>query len=154
MDKQTFTAYVLDAEQTLYRVAKSMLRNDSDCEDAVQEAILKSYQHLDSLRQEQYFKTWLVRILIHECHRLYRAARPTVPYEEACAEAPVQDSSNTALYAAISVLPEPLRLCVVLHYLEGYSLQEVRDTLHIPVGTVKSRLHKARGLLKLQLESE
>ena len=88
MDKQTFTDLVLDAEHTLYRVSKTILREDHDCEDAVQEAILKAYQKLDTLREERYFRTWLIRILINECYRIRRTARPVVSFEAYLESAP------------------------------------------------------------------
>lgn len=68
MTKEKFSALVLESEQTLYRVSMSMLRNESDCEDAVQTAILTAYENLSKLRHEEYFKTWLVRILINVCN--------------------------------------------------------------------------------------
>ena len=69
MNKEEFTQRVLEAESSLYRVAKSILINESDCEDAVQEAILTSYEKLGTLREDKYFKTWLTRILINSCFR-------------------------------------------------------------------------------------
>ena len=67
MDKTEFTAAVLSAEPTMYRVAKSMLQNEQDCADAAQQAILHAWERLNTLRRPQYFKTWLIRILINEC---------------------------------------------------------------------------------------
>lgn len=72
MTKEKFTALVLESEQTLYRVSMSMLKNESDCEDAVQTAILTAYEKLSDLKHEEFFKTWLVRILINACHKQLR----------------------------------------------------------------------------------
>ena len=65
MTKETFTKLVLESEKTFYRVSMSMLKNETDCEDAVQTAILTAYEKLDTLKNEEFFKTWLVRILIN-----------------------------------------------------------------------------------------
>lgn len=153
MERETFTKLVLEAEHTLYRVAKTILREEQDCEDAVQEAILKAYQKLDSLREPQFFRTWLVRILINECYRIRRSARPTVNYEEYLETAP-SNGADTCVWEAIRDLPEPLRLPVELCYVEGYTVAEVQSILHIPAGTVKSRLYRARKVLRTTLESE
>lgn len=82
MNKNTFIQKVTEIEDTLYRVAKTILLHDTDCEDAVQESILKAYDKLNTLKQEQYFKTWLVRILLNECYSIKREEIIKIPYEE------------------------------------------------------------------------
>ena len=70
MNRTDFILRVRGCERRLYRVARTMLRSDADCEDAVQEALLKAWSKLGSLREEQFFETWLIRILINECRKL------------------------------------------------------------------------------------
>lgn len=82
LDKTTFINNILESEQTLYRISKSILGNDQDCEDAVNNAILKAYEKLDSLKEQQYFKTWLIRIVINECNSLRRKQFNLLPFEE------------------------------------------------------------------------
>ncbi len=154
MDKDTFAAKVLDSEQTLYSVAKTMLINESDCEDAVSEAVLKAYMKLDSLKEEKYFKTWLVRILINQCYKLLRQRKNLVPLEYAQGEPQGEREDYTDLYRAVAGLSQNIRIVVLLHYIEGYSVEEVGRILKIPGGTVKSRLAKGRKLLKEMLKSE
>ena len=152
MDKQTFTAQVLSAGDSLYRVAKSILRSDTDCEDAVQEAILRAWEKRGSLREERFFKTWLTRILINECYRLARNRTETVPLES-CGELRTTNGEpvDIALRDAILNLPLKMRTAVVLYYIEGYSVAEVGRMLRVPAGTVKSRLSKGRKLLQMEL---
>lgn len=69
MNKDLFIDRVLEAERTLYHVSKTILSVDQDCEDAVQSAILKAYEKLNTLKEDQYFKTWIIRILLNECYR-------------------------------------------------------------------------------------
>lgn len=149
LDKQTFTALTLEAEDTLYRVAWSILRNDADAEDAVQEAVLRAWEKLDSLRETRYFRTWLTRILLRECFRLRRAGSRIIPLEE-LPEPSARDRGE--VWNEIQSLPETLRLPVLLHYVEGYSVAETGALLRIPAGTVKSRLSRARSILRLELE--
>lgn len=153
MNKDTFIDRVLEAQSTLYHVSKSILTHDQDCEDAVQGAILKAYNKLDTLKKEQYFKTWLVRIVINECYSLKRKEYPQVSYEEYFESAKADDKKDySELYLAIQKLPEQIRITIVLYYVEGYSIEEIKDILEIPAGTVKSRLAKGRKLLKIKLE--
>ena len=84
MNKKQFTAQVLEAEKSLYHIAKSILKNDDDCADAMQNAILHAFEKLHTLRNEMYFKTWLTRILINECNYIIRSRKAQVPYEDYC----------------------------------------------------------------------
>jgi len=152
MDKAEFTSRVLAAEGSLFRIAKTILISDADCEDAVQETILRAWQRRDTLRQPEYFQTWLTRILLNECKRAYRKQPGDVPLED-CAQLAAADGGpvDLALREGILRLPRKLRTAVVLHYIEGYSVQETAQLTRVPAGTVKSRLSKARSLLYAQL---
>ena len=146
MTKERFTELVLSAEKTLYRVSMSMLHNESDCEDAVQTAILTAYEKLSDLKQEEYFKTWLVRILINACHRQLRfQKRHTELSEDIPAE---ENNVSFEVREAINKLPDKIRQAIVLYYIEEFSIKEIKTILHIPEGTIKSRLSKGRLLLK------
>lgn len=153
MDKQEFTQRVLEAEPSLYRVAKSIAVNEKDCEDAVQEAILTAYDKLYSLRDEKYFKTWLIRILINECYRVIKKRGSIVSFEDYMADSTVSDENiDIELRDAILTLPTKIRAAIVLYYIEGYDVEEVGYIMKIPSGTVKSRLHKGRKLLRCTLK--
>ncbi|MGL5348574.1 MAG: RNA polymerase sigma factor [Peptostreptococcaceae bacterium] len=154
MNRETFIQKVIDIEDTLYRVAKTILTHNQDCEDAVQEAILKAYDKLSTLKQEQFFKTWLVRIVLNECYSLKRKEIIKVPYEECHKNINNEEAYDyNELYKAINKLPDKVKITIVLYYVEGYSIEEIKQILKIPSGTVKSRLSKGRKLLKLKLEN-
>ena len=143
MDREQFTSAVLAAEPTLYRVAKTMLRSEHDCADAAQQAILRAWEQLDSLR-----------ILINECSTILRRQQRLAPYDAAAAEAipaPAADD-HSDLYAAITALEEKLRLPVELYYLEGFKTREIAGMLGIPENTVKTRLRAAREHLRKDLK--
>ncbi|TCL56958.1 RNA polymerase sigma-70 factor (ECF subfamily) [Kineothrix alysoides] len=154
MDKIEFSKRVLEAEQSLYHVSKVLLFHESDCEDVVQEAILKAYLKRDSLREVKFFKTWLTRILINECYQFLRTKKQEVSYDDYMSQEPAEEKHYTELYDAIRKLDEKHKLPIVLYYIEGYSVEEIAGTLKIPSGTVKSRLSKGRRMLKDLLESE
>ena len=136
MTRETFTDLVLDSEPTLYRVAMSMLRNEKDCEDAVQTAILTAYEKLGTLKHEEYFKTWLVRILINVCNKQLKSASKTT------------ELNDTDLSSGNAEVSSEIRQVIVLYYIEDFSVKEIKSIVKIPEGTVKSRLSKGRALLK------
>ncbi len=81
-DLDAFVRIMRDLEPRLYSLAKSILRRDEDCADAMQEATLKAYKSLSTLRKPEYFKTWMIRILINECNQLLRNRQRTVVMDE------------------------------------------------------------------------
>lgn len=148
MDEFQFSQRVQQSRDKLFRIAYSILRDEQDCADALQEALLRAWKNLSHLREEQYFDTWLVRILINECKRLCRSRRAAAP------SAPSLPPEDLGLHDALAALDAKYRLPVTLHYLEGYSLEEIAWLLHVPVGTVKSRMHTGRARLKALLKED
>lgn len=153
MDKQTFVALVDEKSQTLFRVARSILRNGEDCNDALQEGILKAWASRHRLRNQRYFATWITRIIINECHNILRKQAKYTLMAEVPDEA-VCHTPDGDLHQVIDALPEALRLPVILHYVEGYSGKEIASLLRIPLVTVRNRLYSARKKLRLELEPE
>lgn len=152
MNKERFTNKVLDAETTLYRVSMSMLKNEKDCEDAVQDAILIAYERLSTLKNEEYFTTWLVRILINVCNKQLKMRKREYQSEYVSGLSDNDDYSNIEIKVIFEKLPIKIRTVLMLYYGEQFSVKEIKDILHIPEGTVKSRLAKGRQLLKIELE--
>lgn len=155
MNKAVFIDNLLEAESMLYRVAKSILKNDEDCQDAIQEAIIKSYTNLDSLKKEAYFKTWLVRILLNECYNMLRSRQPQVSYEDYLEEQPYDSKEEySALYEAIQKLKDPTRVMIILFYVEGFSIKEISRMLDVSNSAVKTRLSRGRKELRVYLEGD
>ena len=154
MTKERFTELVLESEQTLYRVSMSMLKNETDCEDAVQSAILAAYEKLDTLKNEEFFKTWLVRILINICNRQLRTRTRVISISEYTDTPAISHDRDIDIDVkmALEQLPVKIREVVVLHYIEDFSVKEISRILQIPSGTVKSRLSKGRKLLEISME--
>lgn len=150
MTSQQFSERILGMEPTLYRVAYGLLLNRSDCADAVQEALMRGWEKRNTLREEAFFQTWMIRILINECYSMLRRRRSVLPLDRV-PEPSAPPDADPDLHDAIARLDSKLRLPVVLYYMEGYSVGETASLLKIPSGTVKARLHKARKILRLQL---
>lgn len=154
MNKNVFAKIVLDATDSLYHISKSILQNDADCEDAVQEAIATAFAKLHTLKREQYAKTWLTRILINECYNILRKQKKLVPLSDCEPEQEYETEDYSELYKALLRLKKEYRLTIVLYYLEGYSVKEIARIMRTGEGTVKSRMSRGRKLLKSILEEE
>lgn len=155
MDKETFSRQVTAMQGSLYRVAASYLRGESDRLDAVSEAIARAWEKRCSLRHEQYFGTWITRILIRECVNIQRKQKKYVPVE-AIAEQPCEpeDTRILALRDALENLPQRLRTMAVLHYMEGYGVRETAQIMGTTKGAVCAGLSRARKALREWLEEE
>lgn len=154
LDSAEFSRRALELERPLYRVARGVLRRPQDCADAVQEALLKAWAARASLRQPEYFKTWLTRILINECKTMLRRKHPLLPLEALPETAAEESGCDVDLERALYALPEKYRIVVVMHYREGYSVEEIAAVLRVPAGTVKARLSRARARLRQELRDE
>ncbi|MCC8049257.1 MAG: sigma-70 family RNA polymerase sigma factor [Clostridiales bacterium] len=155
MTKDQLGSLIIASEDSLYHVAKTLLREDADCADAIQEAIVSAFTKLHTLRSDEFAKTWLTRILINECYDILRKQKRVVSIEEGYLpekEAERQDYSE--LYEALETLPDEMRICVTLFYMEGYSIREIASILEVNENTVKSRLSRAKARLRRELEPE
>ena len=155
MNKKQSTTQVLEAEKSLYHIAKSILKNDEDCADAMQNAVLHAYEKLHTLRNERYFKTWLTRILINECNHIIRSGKESVPYEDYFeTQESSQQEDYSEVFEAVTKLDSTYRIPLVLFYVEGFSIKEICRILNLSQGTVKTRLYRSRKLLKEKLVGE
>jgi RNA polymerase sigma-70 factor (ECF subfamily) len=161
--RESFEVLMRRYNQRLFRAAMAVLRDEAEAEDVVQDAWVRAYTHLDQFDGRSSFATWVTRIAIHEAfarrkrrarqiplgeHATTRPAR-TRPPDEAVAARQVAD----ALEAAIAALPTPYRMVFVLRDLEGLGTAETAACLDTPEATVKTRLHRARGLLRTHLDT-
>lgn len=152
MDEQTFSTAVKQQESTLYRIAFTVLHNDADCADALQDALLRAWRNLDSLKNEQAFRGWMARIVINCSKDILRKRKfRTVALDETMAAPAAED---LPLAEAIASLAEGLRLPITLYYMEGMSVQEVAQAMRLPQGTVKNRLFRGRKQLAEFLQEE
>lgn len=152
MDQEFFTAQAEASTGLLYRVAYTILRNDADCQDAMQEALLRAWTGRDKLRDRQLFRTWLTRILINASHDILRKRKPTVPLENAREAS--EAFPDISLSEALGRLPEKLRLPLMLCYSENMTHAEISRVLGIPATTVQSRLRKGKAMLRKELNEE
>lgn len=153
MDDASFAQAILAMRRTLYRVSYGLLAEEQDRLDAVQEALARAWEKRRTLREERYVRTWVVRILINECHTILRRRKRLFSLD-AQPERSVPEGADAALHDAVLSLPDALRLPIILHYMEGYSIQEIARMLRLPHGTVATRMHRARAQLRRTLGEE
>ena len=134
MNKQQFTKQVLEAEASLYHVAHTLLVNEEDCADAIQNAILAAYDKLGDLKKDAYFKTWLTRILINECYRILRVDsfhynRPLTETERSRFDTLNQSYEEEGMFpkGALTVLESP-----EAYKGKGVGFYETRSTFFLP----------------------
>jgi RNA polymerase sigma-70 factor (ECF subfamily) len=173
-DAGALRAIMQTHNQRLYRIARSILGNNADAEDAVQEAYVSAFTSLASYRGEGTLKSWLSRIVINESLGRMRQRHSTIDHatleqQQSDAQiiqfpqsAPNDDPERTMaqrqiihlVEQATDNLPEAFRLAFVARVIEGMSIDETSELLGIKPETVKTRLHRARQLVRDQLEKE
>lgn len=147
-----FTTLIKNYEKDLYRVSIAMTKNEYDALDCIQETILQTYTNIHKLKSDEYFKTWLIKILINQCNSLIQKNKKI----EKVNNIEIDDSSKNdtvklEVKENVEKLEEDLKVLVVLYYYEDMSIKYISESLNIPEGTIKSRLSRARKKLKYML---
>lgn len=152
LTKEEFTKLVLNNQISMYRLAISILKNEADAEDAVSNAIMNAYEHLYSLKHKEKFKTWIMTILANEAKSMFKRRKRIDLYADANIFESVAKGDSKDIWQLAMTLDTEFSKVVILYYYEGYSIKEISKILHIPEGTVKSRLGRAREKLRLLLK--
>ncbi|AEY66744.1 RNA polymerase sigma factor [Clostridium sp. BNL1100] len=148
-----FSTRIVAMMQTLYRVSYAQLSQSCDRDEAVQECLYKAWKKRNQLKDERYMQTWVIRILINECHNIQRKKGRELPLNEVPERVAPADA-NYELHDALFSIDETLRMPIILHYIEGFSIGEIAQILRCPQGTVKSRMLRGRQKLKILLSEE
>ena len=152
MDRDFFAKEAGASIGLMYRVAYTILQNDADCQDAVQDALLKAWSKRNSLRDERLFRTWLTRILINTCHDLARKRRRLISLDVLPEQA--ENFPDLSLAVALEKLPEKLRVPLMLFYSENMTYTEIGKALRIPVTSVQSRIRRGKAQLRKELKED
>lgn len=146
-------------ERRIYNLAYRMLGDREDARDAAQDAFVAAYRRLDTFRGDAAFSTWLYRVAVNACYDALRTrARTPLPAEMAEDEvATAPDPAETAGMAidvqrALAQISDEFRSVVILHDIQDQPYDEIAAILEIPIGTVKSRLHRGRAMLGALLQ--
>ena len=155
-DKEAFCNLIRLNKVAVYRVAKAILNKEEDIEDAVSESILKAYKNIQTLKDEAFFKTWLIIIVINESNNLYKKRSKEIAVDkDHFKNIKVNDNyKDLSLYNAINSLDEDLRITTILFYFEDMKYKDIAKILNVKEGTIKSRLSRAKEKLYNILKEE
>jgi RNA polymerase sigma-70 factor (ECF subfamily) len=174
-DESAIRAIMQANNRKLYRIARGILRNDGEAEDVVQETYVRAFTHLESFRGDSRLATWLARIAINEALGRRRRLRPTVDWttleEPGSSNAQIiqfpvsavsDDPEKTmaqreiqhVVEQAVDELPEAFRIVFITRVIEGMNVEETAEILDLKPETVKTRLHRARAMLRANVEKK
>ena len=146
-DPDAFTELMQFYLKDMYHDAIAILMNDEDAADAIQETLLICWEKLGTLKENKYFKTWMIRILINNCYSIRNKKGPVVDLENS--QEPFKiDEYNLELKEALLMLDEKYRVPVMMFYVQGYKIAEISKLLEIPQSTIQTRLARAREKLR------
>ncbi len=148
-DADAFVSLIESNKSSLYRVAKGFFSSEDDIADAISDTVLSAWEHIPELKHAEYFRTWLIKILINSCNRMLRERKkcdvmeifPEARYLE-------QEFSDVEFREMISSFPEDCQMILLLYYGEQFTTREIAEILGIRENTVKSKLHRTRGTLR------
>ena len=153
---------IMENMQSMYRVAFSILKNEEEIYDAISNTTVIVFEKIATLKKEEFFKTWITRILINECYKIYNQNKKII-YLENCSPETLEGMKFTEkdrldeidTRNLIKGLNKDLKETVTIYYLEDFSVKEIAKILEVPEGTVKSRLSRARkDLEKILIKNE
>jgi RNA polymerase sigma-70 factor (ECF subfamily) len=154
VDKEMYAERVELIKSQLYRTALLYFGSEAMAMDAVAESVYRGLISVKKLREPEYFDTWMTRILINECHKIYRRTKREQSLDSVPEATSEQDFDSLALQEAIRHLPPELREVILLRYYSDFTLAQTAKSLDIPQGTVVTRQRRALALLKLELLEE
>ena len=153
-DKDAFVTLIGLYRESMYQIAYAILKNNEDAADAMQDTILICWEKIDTLRHARYFKTWLIRILINRCNRLYSQRSRTTDLNEGTFSSVSPDpASRVEWQEMMQQLTDNQRIVVELYYAQQFKIHEIADILDITSSAVKNRLHTARKVLTQYISS-
>lgn len=143
-DGQAFTLLMQEHTPYMYRIARGFFRDGMELEDAMAQTVLDCWAKLGTLRQPEYFRSWLTRILINNCRDMIRRRSKLVPLEYLPEEPAPERELSWSFQELMDCLSDRVRPVMQLYYGEEWTVQEIALALHIPQGTVSTRLRRGR----------
>mgnify|MGYP003210728468 FL=1 len=159
-NQEAFTKAILLIEDELYKIARARLDCESDIEDAVQETIIEAFYSLKKLRKIEYFKTWIIRILINKCNRIYKKRKKEIMIDDEyiinnkTSNIIENTEGNINFYNIIENLNYEERVVLILHYDMEYTTKDISKILKMKENTVKSKILRSKKKIKNILKGE
>ena len=153
-DEEAFTELIISLETDLYRIAKMRLSWEDDINEAVQETIIQAFKSIKKVRYPEYFKTWIIRVLINNCNRVYKTLNRSEEIEKIKEEKneyqldEEQSISKLDFNILIKTLNYKERISLTLYYSENLTTKEISKILKEPESTIRNRISRAKIKLK------
>lgn len=150
-DADAFLELMEQNSLAMYKVARGIVNNDEDAADAIQDTILTCFEKIHTLKNPEYFKTWMIRILINECNKILRHYR-NINMGEEMQEIPRQDMSiaEFEFKEMLQKVDEKYKEVLILYYVEGFKIADIAEILNLNENTVKTRLSRARDQIRIE----
>ncbi len=147
--KEWFCENIKKFENGMYRLSYSILKNETDAQDAVQEAIYRSYKNLESLEDKRKFKPWIYKIVTNTSFEILKSNKNYIDIEENIIEAEQEDiDTNLTLWNAVQKLKQPYRTTITLFYYEDMSIKEISKITETSIDAIKKQLSRGREKIK------
>ncbi len=154
-DGESFIQLMETYRESMLKVAWGFFSNQEDVADAMQQTILNAYEHIGELKRINYFKTWLIRILINNCTQLYNSQKRIADQEGANRQTYLDTyPGENAFFDLLSLLERKDRVIFQLYFGEEYTTREIGEFLGIKESTVRSRIHRGKEQLRKQIQRE
>lgn len=156
-DSDAFNNLILNIEKDLYCIARSKIDNENDIEDIIQETMIIAFLNIKKLKNNSFFKTWVIRILINNCNKFYkRKKHKSIDEDEEIKKigSVEMDLSNIEFKDFISFLNEDERTILTLYYYLGYTTKEISKILNKREGTICSKISRAKIKIKEKYKGE
>ena len=154
-DAEAFITLIEENKQSMYKVARGFLQNEEDAADAMAETVLNCYEKIGMLKDNAYFKTWMIRILINNCNTLYHTQKRFQSQVE-LKEPGYLDSypEENSFFYLLSLLHRDDRVIFQLYFGEEYTTREISEILNMKESTIRSRIHRGKEQLRKQIQRE
>lgn len=150
-DGESFIYLIKQYEKVLYKIASRILDNEEDVADAIQEAVMQGYEKIHTLKKDEYFNTWICRILINKCNGILNKNKNIILVNEVLPEESGHSNNDflrLELKDALDSLNKDYKLVIILYYVAGFNIKEISELTKDPEGTIKSRLARAKAILR------
>lgn len=156
-NEESFTQLIIQMQCEMFRIAQTRLKNIDDVNDAIQQTNLYAYKNLRQLKEDKYFKTWIIKILINECNKVYKKnykilnifdklTKEHNSVENFKVTENIEDRID--LEGILSTFKYEDAICIVLFYGSGYTIREISEILKCNENTVKSRINRVKGKIR------
>ena len=147
--KKWFCDNIKDLENGMYRLSYSILRNETDAQDAVQEAIYRSYKNLEFLKDKRKFKSWIYKIITNTSFEMLKNKKDYLDIEqENVQEDKIDIDTNLTLWNVVQGLEQPYRTTITLFYYEDMSIKEISKITGTKIDAIKKQLSRGREKIK------